>query len=109
MNIKKNNIYKSAPESSPNEIFEELLKTSGVRLERIISTGQSTPDGEWYNQDADEWVMLLQGSAELRFESEEILPLEPGDYVFIPAHCRHRVESTDKLRPTIWLALHMKP
>jgi cupin 2 domain-containing protein len=110
MKIIKNNIFHETPEKAAGEIFEELLKTDDVRLERIISTGQSSPEGEWYDQKTDEWVMVIQGSAILHFEEGgEKIEMDPGDYVMIPAHCRHRVESTDKLRPTIWLALHVKP
>jgi cupin 2 domain-containing protein len=43
------------------ELFEALLDRPGVRLERIVSTGQTTPDGDWYDQTADEWVVLLRG------------------------------------------------
>lgn len=79
----------------------------GARLERIVSRGQATPDGEWYDQDANEWVVLLRGAAALRFEDEpEPRVLGPGDWLDIPAHRRHRVEWTAPDEPTIWLALH---
>ena len=76
-------------------------------LERIVSTGQSTPAGEWYDQGKDEWVILLSGGAGLFFEGdEEVKVMRPGDYVFIPARRRHRVEWTDARVPTVWLALY---
>jgi cupin 2 domain-containing protein len=95
-----------APEST-EEIFQVLLETGFFRLERIVSTGQATPPGEWYDQETHEWVALLTGSAGLRFEDEpELRVLRPGDYLLIPAHRRHRVEWTDPAGPTVWLALH---
>ena len=86
-----------------------LLATGNFRLERIVSNGQATPPGEWYDQDTHEWVALLSGGAGLRFEDEaEPRVLRPGDYLLIPAHRRHRVEWTDPGTPTVWLALHYR-
>lgn len=83
------------------------MQPPGFRLERIISAGQATPEGEWYDQETHEWVVLLSGSAGLLFEGEtEIRVLNPGDYLLISAHCRHRVEWTDPERQTVWLAWH---
>ncbi len=90
----------------PDELFETLLHAPHFKLERIVSTGQATPPGQWYDQERAEWVILLQGSAGLRIEGEEICTLSPGDHVLIPAHVRHRVEWTDPARPTVWLGLH---
>ena len=84
-----------------------LLETPALRLERIISTGHATAAGRWYDQDRDEWVAVLRGSAGLRFEGEaEARVLRPGDHLLIPARRRHRVEWTDAAEPTVWLALH---
>jgi cupin 2 domain-containing protein len=92
------------------ETIETLLEDRDFILERIVSTGQSTPDGAWYDQDRDEWVILLTGGAGLSFEGEdEVKVLIPGDYLLIPARKRHRVEWTDKRVPTVWLALHYRP
>ncbi len=87
------------------EQFEPLAVGHQLRIERIISTGQTTAPGEWYDQDLDEWVILLQGQAELRL-GDRCYPLKPGDYLFIPAHCQHRVEYTSIEPPCIWLAIH---
>lgn len=96
--------------SGGDEVFEELLCGSRFRVERIISTGQITPAGTWYDQENDEWVLLVSGAARLRFENEDSeVALRPGDFVNIPAHCRHRVEWTDPQQTTIWLALHYTP
>ncbi|QDT99479.1 cupin domain-containing protein [Gimesia aquarii] len=93
------------------EVFEELFCGSSFRVEKIVSTGQATPAGEWYDQEQAEWVVLLSGSAVLRFEgeSEAGRTLVPGDAVNIPAHCRHRVEATAADQETVWLAIHYEP
>ena len=105
--MKKYNIFTQNQPSTKKEIFETLMATDSFKLERIISTGQSTPPGEWYDQDTHEWVVLLSGSAGLLFEGEsEALVMRPGDFVHIPAHKPHRVEWTDTEQKTVWLALH---
>ncbi len=92
-----------------DEQFTELLSTPHIRVERIVSTGQATPAGQFYDQDWAEWVLVLQGSAKVLFEGEaEPRRLRPGDYLHIPAHARHRVEWTDPERPTVWLAIHYR-
>ena len=104
--MKKRNIL-ALPEKLPQaELFEPLIPDHGVLIERIISTGQATPAGEWYDQDRDEWVVLLRGRAVLGYANGERIELEAGDAVFIPAHERHRVESTSVDPPCIWLAVH---
>jgi len=107
--LRQGNLFSRIPPRLSEEIFETLLETSGFRLERIISEGQATPPGQWYDQDTREWVVLLRGSAGLRFENEgELRVLRPGDYVHIEAHERHRVEWTDPQEKTIWLAIHYR-
>ena len=92
---------------SHTERFDTLLDQPGWRLERIVSTGQATPPCQWLAQERDEWVVLLSGSAVLRFEAEpEPLWMQPGDWVLIPGKTRHRVERTGAAPPTVWLALH---
>jgi cupin 2 domain-containing protein len=104
------NIFADIPAKSTEELFETILERSGVRIERIISYGQSTPIGEWYDQKHDEWVLLLSGSAELLIEGEtEPRRLRQGDYLLLPARCRHRVVRTDADEKTIWLAIHICP
>jgi cupin 2 domain-containing protein len=89
------------------EQFIDLLAAPNLRLERIVSLGQATPPGEWLAQSRAEWVILLRGAARLLFEGEtSARDLKPGDYVNIPAHCRHRVDWTTPDEPTVWLALH---
>jgi len=104
-----NSLKTSIDKEATEEVFEKLLSTSSFMLERIVSTGQSTPFEQWYDQTQDEWVILLSGSAGLLFETEKTVQvLHPGDYIHIPAHQRHRVEWTDPSQPTVWLALHYR-
>lgn len=91
------------------ERFEELLVRSGFRVERIISTGQASPPDSWYDQDVAEWVLLLSGAAQIRFEDEaEPRNLGPGDWLDIAAHRRHRVHWTDPAQASVWLAIHYR-
>jgi cupin 2 domain-containing protein len=101
------NLFAALPRAVGDEVVDVLVGTSDVRLERIVSTGQRTPPGQWYDQDTNEWVTVLRGSAGLRLEGDdEVIVLRPGDWVDIAAHRRHRVEWTDPVTPTVWLALH---
>ena len=93
--------------TAKNEQFSDLLKRPGLRIERIVSTGQSSPEGFWYDQPEGEWVLLIEGEARLRFADEtEARHLKAGDYLDIPAHRRHRVDWTAPTQTTIWLAVH---
>lgn len=101
------NLFADLPSDSAGEAFSNLLSRPGLRIERIVSSGQCTPDDFWYDQAEGEWVIVLQGQARLRFEdSQESLPLNPGDFVNIAPHRRHRVEWTAPAQQTIWLAVH---
>ena len=96
-------------EKRDEELLTTLAERPGVRIERIVSTGQASPPGFWYDQDWGEWVVLLSGAARLRFADEdEPRHLWSGDWVDIPPHCRHRVEWTDPDQPTVWLAVHSR-
>lgn len=101
----KHNIFHPLPKRTDIETFEDILRTPNIRIERIVSYGQSSPEEGWYDQDEAEWVILLQGSAVLGFENGKEISLQAGDYVHIPAHCRHRVVMTDKEEVTVWLAV----
>jgi len=108
--VELSNIFSKIPFFMQGEISETLLKADDFKLERIISSGQATPPGEWFDQNTNEWVILLSGSAGLQFDAEEeVCIMYPGDYVYIPAHKRHRVEWTDPEQKTVWLALHYGP
>ena len=106
MIVRKGNVFAHIPEQVSEELFETVAGAGKLRIERIVSSGQASPEGFWYDQDENEWVMVLEGSAGLRFEGEdEIVVLNPGDWVDIPVHVRHRVEWTDAERKTVWLAV----
>jgi len=108
MKLPVTNLLALPRERLSDEVFETLLQRPGLRVERIISSGQSTPPGEWYDQAWDEWVLLIAGAASLQLEGEsEPRLLQPGDFLMLPAHCRHRVERTAAGEPTVWLALHL--
>lgn len=101
------NLFTDIPENLRDELVETILQTSSFRIERIVSRGQRSQDGFWYDQDEDEWIILLKGSAVLRFEDQpENIIMTPGNYINIEKHRRHRVEWTDPEQETIWLAIH---
>jgi cupin 2 domain-containing protein len=107
MTIDIKNIFSGIKKQSPGEIFETIIKTNQFKIERIISRRHATREGYWYDQDKDEWVIVLKGSAGLLFEgNNDVVVMRPGDYINIPAHKKHRVEWTDPEGETIWLAVH---
>lgn len=108
MNAVYSNIFADIPEELPEELFETLFKKDHVRIERIVSRNHTTKAGHWYDQDWDEWVILLQGRAKLRYKNlADEIELMHGDYILIPAHTLHRVEWTDPETDTVWLAIHL--
>ena len=101
------NLFAALPERRETEQITALLVNENLRIERIVSTGQASAPGFWYDQECTEWVLLVAGSAGLLFEGEaEPRVLRPGDYLLIPAHRRHRIAWTDVEHPTVWLAVH---
>ncbi|MEI6575667.1 MAG: cupin domain-containing protein [Bacteroidota bacterium] len=108
--MKKENFfhYKLFP-AAGEETFETLIQSRGFKVERIVSSGHADAEGEWYDQDHDEWVMLIGGEAVLMFQEGGTFRLSSGDYLFIPAHKKHKVLSTSKEPPCVWLAIHGKP
>ncbi len=100
------NIFSDIPQNLPDELFSTILKQENIHIERIVSTGHTTPTGEWYDQNHNEWILLLQGQARLRLIDNRIIQLNKGDYYYIPAHLKHRVEWTSPDYETIWLAIH---
>ena len=101
-----NNLFSNLPTDLTEELVDVLADSQHVRIERIVSTGQASPDGFWYDQQEDEWVVVLQGAAGLLFESDkEPREMHPGDHIFIPAGTRHRVAWTAPDEPTVWLAV----
>lgn len=103
----KNNLFENISSDLPEELFETLHRSGDVKIERIVSRGHVTPEGEWYDQSWDEWVVLLKGSATLDFDGyKESVSLKSGDFIFLPAGLRHRVAWTEPDVDSIWLAIH---
>jgi len=102
------NIFSDLPPALTGEVFDTLITSSAVRIERIVSNGQATPEGQWYDQAHDEWVLVLAGAAELLLDNGQAArKLTAGDHILIPAGCRHRVVWTDTAEKTVWLAVHI--
>ena len=97
-------LFSALPAQLPTEITESLVQAKHVRIERIVSQGQASPAGFWYDQDDAEFVVVVQGAGRLRFE-DEVIELRPGDWIEIPAHRKHRVEWTTPDEQTVWLAV----
>lgn len=102
--VAMNNLFEEIPENLSVELTEILTESSLVRIERIVSDGHASPDDFWYDQEQNEWVLLVSGSAVLEFEERRV-KLQPGDHILIPAHQKHRVASTSTSEKTIWLAI----
>lgn len=104
------NLFADLPADAADEQVRELLALPGLRIERIVSTGQASPPGFWYDQPWAEWVLVLAGAAEVLFEGEPSpRRMNPGDHALIAAHVRHRVAWTSPDGPTVWLAVHARP
>lgn len=100
------NLLADIPPGMEEEFVEEILRTESFRIERIVSRGQASPEGFWYDQETEEWVLLVSGSATICFDDGRKVDLKPGDHLLIPRHLRHRVERTDPETETVWLAVH---
>ena len=108
--IRSGNLRQGAPGDPEAEQVETLVRGRTARIERIVSLGQVSPDGFWYDQPEDEWVLLASGVASLRLEGEEVARrLGPGDWVFLPAGVRHRVDATSTQPPCVWVAVFFEP
>jgi len=100
------NLLSLVPDAGSAERVDALLSRPGLRIARIVSWGQASPAGFWYDQAESEWVLVIAGAARLRFEDEaDARLLGPGDWLDIAPHRRHRVDWTDPAAPTIWLAV----
>ncbi len=99
------NLYANLPESLANEVFEDIVSTSNLRIERILSYGHSSPDVGWYDQSENEWVLVLKGQGVLEFEDGRTVTLSEGDHININAGVKHKVQSTAPDKITVWLAV----
>jgi cupin 2 domain-containing protein len=104
--MNQGSLLRDLPPVLREELLETLVEVEGVRIERIVSTGHASPEGFWYDQPGREFVLVVSGRARLEFDGGESLALEPGDWVDIPPHRRHRVAWTTSDEPTVWLAIH---
>jgi len=104
-NRQMKNLLTPVSDHGADEISEWILEKGGVRIERIISHGHTSPANGWYDQDEDEWVLVLQGSGKVRFEDDGEYLLDAGDHLYISAHRKHQVTWTDPETATIWLAI----
>ncbi len=102
------NIFQQIPEALQDEIFTTLVDGKNIRIERIVSYGHHSEEDQWYDQNRDEWVIILRGHAKLMIDDGRLSVLEmaEGDYQLLPAHLRHRVLSSSTIEPTVWLAVH---
>ncbi len=106
--MKMGNILTGLPKSLENEEFTCLEEGDSVKIERIVSQGHTSPQTGWYDQDQNEWVMIMEGKAVISFIDESAIYLQKGDYICIPAHKKHRVDWTDPNTKTVWLAIHYR-
>jgi cupin 2 domain-containing protein len=102
------NLFEAVPQGLAAEEVVELARGAGARVERIVSSGQASPPGFWYDGDGPEWVALLAGEAAVEFADGTLARLRPGDWLDIPAHARHRVAWTSREPPAVWLAVHYR-
>lgn len=100
------NLFTDIPDNLPEELIENLVNTDSVQIQRIISRGHTTREGDWYDQDTNEFVVLLKGAARLEFRDGRQTELGPGDCLQLSAHKKHRVVWTDETVETVWLAVH---
>ncbi|WP_337865277.1 cupin domain-containing protein [Ignavibacterium sp.] len=106
--MKRQNFLSNIPTNISQEIIETIISSEHIRIERIISMGHSSPENFWYDQLENEWVLLLEGKAMIKFDDESVITLHKGDYILIPAHQKHRVEWSDPEHRTIWLTIFFK-
>jgi len=100
------NLFTDIPAHLPDELFETLVKTDSVHVQRIVSKGHTTAKNDWYDQQTNEFVLLLKGAARLEFSDGRLVTMGPGDWLQIPARKKHRVAWTDEAVETVWLAVH---
>ena len=99
------NLFDNIPKNLDKEVFEKLVNSKNVSIERIISKGHQSPESGWYDQEQNEWVMVIAGKAILSFVDGSDIKMKNGDYINIPAHKKHKVKWTDPEAETIWLAV----
>ncbi len=106
LNHSVGNIFDSIPDAFENEIVDCLVQSKQLKIERIVSKGHTSPASGWYNQQLDEWVIVIQGEAVIAFDNGSEVMLKAGDHLSIPAFTKHRVKWTDPMQDTVWIAVH---
>jgi cupin 2 domain-containing protein len=105
--MKAQNIFAGIPVDLVEEWVEVLANSPTVHIERIVSCGHASPPDFWYDQQSHEWVILLQGEAQIEYaDGPKPIDLAAGDHLLIPARTRHRVAWTSSDPLAIWLAVH---
>ena len=102
------NLLKNIPTTLPEELFETLVQTENIHIERIISKGHTSPEEGWHDQDRNEFVLLLKGAARLEFEDGRVVSMGVGDWLEILAHQKHKVVWTEPEGKTVWIGVHFK-
>jgi cupin 2 domain-containing protein len=100
------NLFKNIPVDLPEELFETLVDNENIQIKRIVSKGHTSPKEGWYDQERNEFVLVLKGAARLEFEDGRMVSMTVGDYLEVPAHVKHKVAWTDPNEETVWLAVH---
>ena len=98
------NIFQNITINKKEEEFIDLLKDKNIRIERIVSNGQVSKEDFWYDQEENEYIIVLEGSAIVEFKDKQV-SLSKGDTLLIQKNEKHRVKYTDIEEPTIWLAI----
>lgn len=104
--MESENIFDLMPTDLSAEVFNTLVGTDNIKIERIVSKGHVSPKQGWYDQQQNEWVIVLQGGASIEIEDKGVIDLQPGGYINIPSRTKHRVTWTDENIETVWLAVH---
>ena len=102
--MEKYNIFDKIIVDKEEENFFEIFKNETIKIEKIVSNGQISPENFWYEQEKSEFILLLEGFAILEFENREV-ELKKGDCLNIEAMEKHRVKFTSLNEPTIWFAV----
>lgn len=100
------NIFSAVPVDLEKEVFDVLVSSDAVTIERIISKGHRSPENGWYDQEKNEWVLVLRGGAELTFPDQTTVRLKEGDFINLSSHQKHKVSWTDPNKETFWLTVH---
>ena len=103
--MKLNNIFAEIPDELDNELMEVLQQSDNIKIQRIVSKGQISPETGWYDQQQNEWVIVIKGEAVITFEQTEVA-MQAGSYINIPAHTKHKVSWTHPDLETVWLVVY---